>query len=106
MERFRVFRSNHYKIKLLELDRSGQNRVMKFEQSLKEQPLSGKPLGYKFFREKKFGGKRILFLVYESSKCVFLTTITAKKTQQREIDLIKENLDVYRDELKNILDNV
>ncbi|MBI4117026.1 hypothetical protein HY449_04760 [Candidatus Pacearchaeota archaeon] len=76
---------------------------MKFEQALKEQPFSGKPLGYKFFREKKFNGKRLLFLVYEEHKSVFLITITDKKAQQHEIDLIKANLDVYRNELENIL---
>lgn len=102
-EKYRVFRSGHYKTKLFKLDKSEQERVVKFEQSLKEQPFSGKPLGYSFFREKKFDGKRLLFLVYEEHKCVFLVTITNKKAQQHEIDLIKANLDVYRDELENIL---
>ena len=100
---FRVFRSQHYKTKLFNLDKSEQNKVMKFEQKLKEQPFSEKPLGYKFFREKKFNGKRVLFLVYEEHKCVFLVTITNKKAQQYEIDLIKANLDVYKNELKEIL---
>ncbi len=102
-DRFRVFRSVHYKEKLFKLDKSEQERVMKFEQSLKEQPFSGKPLGYKFFREKKFNGKRVLFLVYEEHKCVFFVTITDKKAQQHEIDLIKANLDIYRDELEDLL---
>ncbi len=102
-EIFRIFRSQHYKNKLFKLDKSEQDRVMKFEQNLKDQPLSGRPLGYKFFREKKFDGKRVLFLVYEEHKCVFLVTITDKKAQQHEIDLIKTNLDVYRGELDEIL---
>jgi len=101
-KRFRVFRSEHCSNKLNKLDKSEQDRVFKFEQSLKEQPYSGKPLGYEFLREKKFDGKRIIFLVYEEHACVFLVTITDKKAQQHEIDLIKANLDVYRDEL-NIL---
>jgi mRNA-degrading endonuclease RelE of RelBE toxin-antitoxin system len=103
MDGFRVFRSEHYKKKLYKLDGFEQKRVMKFEQLLKEQAFSGKPLGYKFFREKKFDGKRILFLVYQEHKCIFLVTITDKKAQQQEIDLIKANLDVYEDELKDIL---
>ena len=102
-EKFRVFRSFTYKRKLIKLDKSEQIPVMKFEQHLKEEPLSGQPLGYKFFREKKFGGKRLLFLVYEEHKCVFLITITDKKAQQHEIDLIKANLDVYRADLEDIL---
>ncbi|MDP3992101.1 MAG: hypothetical protein Q8P79_01165 [Nanoarchaeota archaeon] len=103
---FRVFRSQHYKIKLFNLDKSEQDKVMKFEQKLKEQPFSGKPLGYRFFREKKFNGKRVLFLVYEEHKCVFLVTITDKKAQQHEIDLIKANLDAYKNELKKILEGL
>ncbi|MBI2043704.1 hypothetical protein HYT25_04925 [Candidatus Pacearchaeota archaeon] len=106
MNVFRVFRSNHYKSKLNKLNSFEQKRVMKFEQALKEQPLSGKPLGYKFFREKKFNGKRLLFLVYEEHKSVFLITITDKKAQQHEIDLIKANLDVYRNELEDILKRI
>lgn len=94
---FRVFRSEWYKSKLYKLDKSESDRVIKFEQSLKLEPYSGKPLGYKFFREKKFDGKRMLFLIYEEHNCVFLITITDKKTQQKEIDLIKANLDLYKD---------
>ena len=32
-----------------------------------------------------------------------MVTITDKKAQQREIDLIKANLDVYKDELEDII---
>ena len=76
---------------------------MKFEQALKENPYTGKPLGYKFFREKKFNGNRLLFLVYEEHKCIFLVTITDKKAQQHEIDLIKAHLDIYRNELDRLM---
>ncbi len=106
LEIWRVFRSEHYENKLNRLDGSEQTRVLKFEQSLKKEPYSGKPLGYKFFREKKFNGKRVIFLVYEEHKCVFLVTLTDKKAQQYEIDLIKTNLDVYREELEKIMRNI
>ncbi len=103
---FRVFRSEWYESKLKKLDTSEISRVLKFEQSLKEAPYSGKPLGYKFFREKKFDGKRLIFLVYEEHSCIFLVTITDKKTQQQVIDLIKANLDVYREELERIIKDI
>jgi len=80
--------------------------VHKFEQQLKIQPYNGKPLGYPFFREKKFDGKRLLFLVYEEHKAVFLVTITDKKAQQREIDLIKAHLDIYKDTIKKIVEGL
>lgn len=103
---FRVFRSEWYDKKLNKLDTSEQIIISKFEQQLKEEPYSGKPLGYKFFREKKFDGKRILFLVYEEHQTVFMVTITDKKAQQYEIDLIKANLDIYKNILEKIIKNL
>jgi len=44
-----------------------------------------------------------LFLVYEEHEVIFLITLTDKKAQQREIDLIKANLDVYMEELKKVM---
>ena len=103
---FRVFRSDWYDKKLNRLDKFEQQRISKFEQQLKEEPYQGKPLGYKFFREKKFDGKRVLFLVYEEHNAIFMITITDKKAQQREIDLIKTNLEVYRGVLEMMIKNL
>src|SRR3989344_7344730 len=103
---YRVFRSDWCKKKLEKLDNQEQDRVKSFEQSLKNEPYSGKPLGYDFFREKKFDGKRLVFLVYEEHKVVFLVTVTDKKAQQHEIDLIKANLDVYKETIEKIVKNI
>ncbi len=100
---FRVFRSDWYQKKLDRLDKTERTKVEVFEQRLKLEPFSGKPLGYKFFREKKLNGKRILFLVYEGHNSVFLITITDKKAQQHEIDMIKNNLDIYKSKLERVL---
>ncbi len=100
---FRVFRSGNYKKKLDKLDHSDYKIVINFEQALKEQPYSGKPLGYRFFREKRFNGKRLIFLVYDQHKSIFLITITNKKLQKYEVNLIKANLDIYKEELENII---
>ena len=100
---FRVFRSDWYDRKLSKLDKAEIKRVEKFEQHLKTEPFSGKPLGYKFFREKKFDGKRLLFLVYEEYFVVFLVTITDKKAQQRDIDFIVSHLSVYKEEIGRIM---
>lgn len=100
---FRVFRSEWYEKKLKKLSSQEQKRVMDFEQSLKQNPKQGKPLGYDFFREKKFNGKRMYFLVYDSHMIIFIITISGKKTQQQVIDTIKSNLDVYQEELNKIL---
>lgn len=100
---YRVFRSEWYGKKLEKLDKSEVIRIKGFEQRLKEEPFSGKPLGYRFFREKKFDGKRLLFLVYEEHSIVFLVTITDKKAQQKDIDFIVSHLSVYKSEIDNLV---
>ncbi|MBI2106696.1 hypothetical protein HYT57_01815 [Candidatus Woesearchaeota archaeon] len=47
-----------------------------------------------------------MILVYDSHKVVFLVTITDKKVQQQVIDLIKANLDVYKDMLEKKLNDI
>ena len=103
---FRVFRSEWYDKKFHKLDKSEQIIISAFEQRLKTELYSGKPSGYDFFREKKFDGKRILFLIYEKHQAIFLITITDKKAQQQEIDLIKTHLDIYKDALEKIIKNL
>lgn len=103
---FRVFRTEWYEKKLKKLSSDKQERVKHIEQDLKNSPYDGKPLGYTFFREKKFDGKRLYFLVYESHKAIFLITISDKKAQQNVIDLIKANLDVFKEQLEKILKNL
>jgi len=100
---FRLFRSEWYESKLNKLSKLEIDRVSKFEQSLKESPFSGKPLGYPFLRQKKFDGKRLIFLVYEEHKCIFLVTITDKKIQQEVIDLIKANLNIYKEDIEKLI---
>lgn len=102
---FRVFRSEWYDKKLEKLSFFEQERVKKFEEQLKQSPYQGKPLGYSFFREKKFNGKRLLFLIVED-KAVFLVTLTDKKMQREEIKLIKKNLDLYQEQIKKLLERL
>lgn len=103
---FRAFRTEWYEKKFKKLAENEQKIVKNIEQELKKKPFDGKPLGYNFFREKKFGGKRLIFLVYESHEAIFLITITDKKMQQKAIDLIKANLDAYKEQLERILKNI
>ena len=103
---FGAFRTEWYQKKFNKLSAGEQNRVVKIEQDLKQNPYSSKPLSYMFFREKKFNGKRMYFLVYEEHKVVFLVTISDKKAQQNVIDLIEANLDVYKEQLESILKNI
>ena len=58
--------------------------------------MTGKPLGVPFFREKKFGGKRLLYLVYHSVSAILLVAITDKKAQEATITEILLHLDEYK----------
>jgi len=44
--------------------------------------------------------------VYEEHSSVFLITITDKKAQQHEIDLIKANLDIYKETIQKLVDDL
>lgn len=70
---------------------------------LKKSCAVGKPLGYPFFREKKFGKYRVYFLVYEDIDTVLLITISDKKAQQETIDRIKKQLDYYCERIRKQL---
>ena len=54
---FRAFRTAIYDDKYTKLSFAEQQRVLIIEQQVKNTPYTGKPLGYEFFREKKFDGK-------------------------------------------------
>jgi hypothetical protein len=63
---------------------------------LKEQGGNvGKLLGRDYFREKKFGEKRLYFLVYRQSMVVFAIAISNKKTQQETINHILSKIKEY-----------
>ncbi len=97
---YRAFRTERYEKECNKLDRHEQDIIASFEQKMKVDPFSSKPLGYIFFREKKYDDKRILFLIYEEYKILLFVALTNKKTQQRDINAILENLKNYKEEIK------
>lgn len=80
-----------------------QEQLLGFIEELKQNPNTGKPLGYPFFREKKLGKYRLYFLIYEDVDTVLLVTISDKKAQQDTIDKIKSQLDYYKDLIRKNL---
>ena len=63
---------------------------------LKENPHSGKPLGYPFLREKRVKSKRVYYLLYEDLDLVLLVAASTKKDQQSTIGHIKNSLNEFR----------
>jgi|SRR3989338_4296631 len=72
------------------------NRIDSICKELKNNPFVGKPLGYKFLREKRYDNKRIFYLIYEDIKVVLLVSISDKKTQQETIEVIKDSFDEFK----------
>ena len=69
---------------------------------MENNPYVGKPLGTKWFREKKFNVFRIYYLIYEDLKAVYVITLSGKKDQQKVINTIRHFLDKYRDEIEDL----
>lgn len=95
---FRVFTTEEFDRQFKNLDKSESEAVRKILNKLREQGGSvGKPLRVSYFREKKFGGKRLYFLSYEDFMVVLAVAISNKKEQQKVIDRIISDIDSYKD---------
>lgn len=93
---FQVFSTREFDKDYDALENSEKERVESFVRQIAENPSSGKPLGLPFFREKKFDGRRMYFLVYETLSAVLLVAMSDKKSQEATIEEIKERLSEYR----------
>lgn len=99
---FRVFTTKEFNKRLSCLDESDKKKVHKIMRQLKEKGcLLGKPLGRNYFREKKFGGKRLYFLVYKKFMVILGVGIGNKKTQQETIDNILRKIKEHERFVKN-----
>lgn len=93
---FRVFTTREFDVDFSKLDSSSKNKVKKIMMQLKEKGDSvGKPLGRRYFREKKFGNQRLYFLVYHKYMMVLAVGISNKKMQQKTINKILLELKEY-----------
>jgi mRNA-degrading endonuclease RelE of RelBE toxin-antitoxin system len=60
---YKVYRTETFDKQVKKLPKEEQKQIARIEYQLKINPFVGKPLGYKFFREKKIRGKRVYYLV-------------------------------------------
>lgn len=84
------------------LAKEQQTRIEKIKSQLKRNPYVGKPLGSKWFREKKIDGFRLFYLIYEEQKIVALISFSDKKRQQKTIDAIQSKFEYYKKEIMKI----
>lgn len=82
-----------------------QVRVKKILKQLKDKEGgTGKPLsGLSFFREKKFNGKRLYYLVYKDFFVILAIAISDKKAQKATINKILFDLVEYQQYVYNLL---
>jgi|SRR3989344_5248827 len=71
--------------------------ITKIVGQLKENPHAGKPLGFPWFREKKFGGKRLYYLIYNELGKILIVAFGNKKEQKLIIQSVLRNLDAYNE---------
>jgi mRNA-degrading endonuclease RelE of RelBE toxin-antitoxin system len=97
---FKIYTTEEFDKLFNKLDPNIQKQIGNEINQLEINPYSGKPLGYKFFREKKVKNYRIYYLVYAKYLVVFIVTISTKKDQQKAINTIKNLMPVYGGEIK------
>ncbi len=98
MLEFRVFKTEWFEKKFLKLDKSLQDRIEKFVPQLREKGDGvGKPLGgVHYFREKKFDGYRLYYLVYPQWSVILVVDLGAKKVQDATIRQVMTSLADYQ----------
>ncbi|MDO8428681.1 MAG: hypothetical protein Q7S92_05710 [Candidatus Diapherotrites archaeon] len=74
----------------------------KVKREIKENPFTGKPLQVPWFREKKFEGKRLYYLIYENLGKILLVRFAGKKEQQEIINFILKNKKEFEKEMAKI----
>ena len=97
---FKIFTTEEFDRDFEKLDNSLKIQIEKEINQLINNPYVGKPLGYKFFREKKVKNYRIYYLIYEDYVVVFVIAVSSKKDQQQAIDKIKYLMPYYREQIK------
>jgi mRNA-degrading endonuclease RelE of RelBE toxin-antitoxin system len=100
--RYRVIATQTYKEEKKKWSKSDQKTTEKIEKKLTDNPYVGDQCQYKFLREKRVGGKRIYFLVYDDLKLVLLVATSGKKDQQDTINHVIEQFDEFKELAKKI----
>jgi len=93
-EQTQIFEKNLNKLIPKDIQQGFRKQIRKL---LSENPYCGKPLGYKFFREKKIKKWRIYYLIYEEYLVLYFINLSDKILQQTTIDKIKSELNLLKE---------
>ncbi len=100
---YKIFHTKRFDKELSKTDKTFQDWVDKIEEKLSENPYTGKPIDVEWFREKKLKNYRVYFIIYEDLKSVYVVALSTKKDQQKIINTIKLLLDVFKEEIQNLV---
>ena len=100
---YKVYRSEAFKEEVEKYDKTLQDRVDKIETKLMLNHEYGNPLGTRWFREARFEGYRVYYLIYDDLKSIFMVEISDKKDQQKTINTIRLFLEFFREEIEKLV---
>mgnify|MGYP001566637471 FL=1 len=100
---YKIFTTEEFDKDFEKLDTSIQRMIDNEIKQLETNPYVGKPLSYKFFREKKVRDYRFYYLIYDEYVVVFVVAISGKKDQQKAINKIRLLMPYYKEEIKKKL---
>ncbi|MDO8634084.1 MAG: hypothetical protein Q7K34_02205 [archaeon] len=102
MPDFEIFETEIFSKIFDGLDKREHEWISKIKHQLRQNPFGGKPLRFKWFREKKFENKRLYFLVSEKTQRVLLIAFAGKKDQQHVIEQILLDKEKYFQFVENV----
>jgi len=91
-----VFETEYFSRLFEALSEKEKEWIKRMVEQLKESSKVGKPLRFDWFREKKFEGNRLFYLIYSDLHKVLLVAYGEKKEQQKIIDEIVRNKAEYK----------
>jgi len=100
---YSIYATKTFEKELDKLSSSDMEAVKKIFLQLKENPLVGDAIRYRFFREKRIREKRIYYLVYEDLSSVLMVAIGGKKAQPETINEIVRFIPEFKIYMKKLL---
>ena len=100
---YAVYVTESFEKDIENLSKSEKEILQKIFLQLKEYPYVGDDVRYRFFREKRLGGKRVYYLVYDDLNAVLVVAFGGKKAQKETINEIIKDLPEFKTYLKKIL---
>ena len=103
MKKYGVYKTDEFNKEFDKLSNDGTNRIENMFNQLTINPYVGDQLQIRSLREKRLNEKRIYYLVFEDLQSILMIAMSDKKDQQKMINFIVDNINVYREYLRNKL---